>query len=366
MRELYVSLVYVFLVTAGFAAPFAFGLGYVWVDVFYPQVIVNLLSVVPVALITGGGAIIGYLLMDRRSPPRLTLFTCLSALFIVWITVTTFLWPEVPDAAFLKWNWAVKGPVFCLFIPFIFRTRIQIESFLLVYIFGAAANIIPFGVKTLAGSGGYGKALGLMGTNVGLGEGSTLSTVSIAVIPLLLYFWSNSLILPKTRWRSVMVASLLVCAVMAPIGTAARTSLAGFAVVFGCLWLRSRRKILLSVAMVVVVAVVLSVTSASWFDRMSTVEDPNAEASAATRFLVWKWTWDYVHEHPLGGGFDVYRIDVLVHDGKDREGGQSQPALRRHYARRCTGNVGGGLCLGAALSDILPEDGRWRHTGARQ
>ena len=331
MRELYISLVFVFLATAGFAAPFAFGLGYVWVDIFYPQVIASLLSVVPVALITGGGAILGYLLMDRRSPPRLTLATC---------------------------DWAVKGPIFCLFIPFIFRTRVQIESFLLVYMFGAAANIIPFGIKTLLGSGGYGKTLGLMGSNIGLGEGSSLATVSIAMIPFLLYFWNHSLILPATKWRNLMLAGLLVCAVMAPIGTVARTAMVGFAVVFICIWLRSTHKFLIGSAIALVVVVVLSLTSASWFDRMSTVENPTAEASAAGRLLIWKWTWNYVLEHPQGGGFDVFRINVIEYKSGENNG---VPLVERGRAFHSMyfevlgehGFVGFGLFISIIVTTIL-------------
>jgi len=34
-----------------------------------------------------------------------------------------------------------------------------------------------------------------------------------------------------------------------------------------------------------------------------------SESSAMGRVAVWLWTIDYVKEHPLGGGFEVYRIN---------------------------------------------------------
>ena len=357
MRELYVVMVFVLLTTAGFVAPFVFGLGYVWVDVFYPQYVVSLLSQFPVALITGGGAILGYIVMDRRSPPRLTLHTCLVLLFILWISLTTS-WAVVPDPAFFKWNWAVKTVAFSVFIPFIFRTRVHIEAFLLVYVFSASANIIPFGVKTLMGSGGYGRTLGLLGRNIGLGEGSALSTVSIASIPVLLYFWNHSQILPKTRWTKVMLGGLLVCAVMAPIGTVARTALIGYAVIGFFIWLRSRRKVAVGILMAVAVVGILATTSKSWVDRMNTIDAPTSEASASTRLLVWKWTWDYVREHPLGGGFDVYRINVLTHDGSDNNGQSWTETGRAFHSTYFEllgehGFVGIGLFLMVALTSVM-------------
>ena len=45
---------------------------------------------------------------------------------------------------------------------------------------------------------------------------------------------------------------------------------------------------------------------------MATMGDPMADTSAAGRIAVWKWTLEYVSEHPLGGSFDVYRIDSLT------------------------------------------------------
>jgi len=40
---------------------------------------------------------------------------------------------------------------------------------------------------------------------------------------------------------------------------------------------------------------------------MSTLENYHGDSSASTRVEVWKWTLDYVRDHPWGGGFDAYR-----------------------------------------------------------
>src|SRR5690606_40090740 len=44
----------------------------------------------------------------------------------------------------------------------------------------------------------------------------------------------------------------------------------------------------------------------SYLERMGTITAHEGDQSASTRVQVWLWTLDYVSEHPLGGGFDVY------------------------------------------------------------
>jgi O-antigen ligase len=46
---------------------------------------------------------------------------------------------------------------------------------------------------------------------------------------------------------------------------------------------------------------------ASFTQRMSTIENHQADESASTRVAVWAWTIDYAKSHPFGGGFDAYR-----------------------------------------------------------
>src|SRR5689334_7028275 len=46
-----------------------------------------------------------------------------------------------------------------------------------------------------------------------------------------------------------------------------------------------------------------------WTERMGTIQTAGSDASAMGRVAAWLWTLDYVKEHPLGGGFNVYFIN---------------------------------------------------------
>lgn len=308
MQSLIVAATYCAFLILGMRAPFVLALGYVWTDLFMPQQVSSLLASVPVSLIMAAATVLGYLLLDRRRPPRLCLGIILPLLFGLWITLTTT-WAEVPFYAWAKWNWAVKTVVFSAFMPFFFRSRVQIEALLLTVLFAVGGNAIAFGLKTVFGGGGYGKSLGLLSSNVGLGEGSTLAMVCVALLPLITYVRDYSLILPSSKWMKPIYAGAMLAGVAASLGTFARTGLVCMGVYAGVTWLRSRRKVLYAVLFVAAAGLSFSLMGDRWTERMSTISNAGSEPSALGRLGVWMWTWNYVADHPLGGGFEVYRIN---------------------------------------------------------
>ena len=312
LRSFYITLIYLSFIALGISAPFVLSLGYVWVDTFDPQqVAYAILNQIPVSLIMAIAAIGGFLVLERRKG-GLTLLSVLLVVFAFWVTLTTAMWAEVPVDAWVKWNYAFKTLCFAAFVPFVFRSRIQIEAFLQIYLFAILVHFLPVGVKTLISGGGYGRTLGVVGGNSLLAEGSTLAAVSLMLVPIILYLRKHSIIIPKTRWTQLGYLGLVVVAVSAAMGTFERTGLVGMAVVAGGLWLRSRRKILYACVALVGLSGVGAVTSDAWNERISTIKDYSSESSALGRILVWKWTLGYVSTHPLGGGFNDFMIDKIT------------------------------------------------------
>ena len=128
MSDLLVVLAFVGFLAFGLVAPFFLTLGYVWVDIFYPQFVgAGLLSSVPVAFIMGAAAVGAYFLADRRAPPRLGVSLALYLLLAAWITLTSS-WAVVPEPAWGKWDVSFKTLLFSAFIPYAVRSRVQIEG----------------------------------------------------------------------------------------------------------------------------------------------------------------------------------------------------------------------------------------------
>ncbi len=323
MRSLVLLGVYVAYLALGGSAPFVFGLGYIWTDLFTPQnVAYIILNQIPVSLIMALCAIGFYALADRRDPPRPTPSLGLLVVWIMWVSLTTT-WADFPDAAWYKWNWAVKSIIFATVMPFLFRSRVQIEAAILTILLSISGNLISFGAKTIISGGGYGRQWTLgaaASSNTGLNESSTIALVSAAVIPLVLFLKRHSLIVPKSWCATIACVGITIFAVMTCLGSFARAGLVSLLVLGGLIWVRSRRKLVMLVCLGAIGAALFTVMPESWSERMDTMFKPHADSSAATRLEVWKWTLGYAADHPLGGGFDAYRSNAFtlhLPDGTD-------------------------------------------------
>jgi len=268
------------------------------------------LSSMPISFLIGAATLAAYLLLDRKNPPRFNIALICLVLFASWVTLT-LQWAVSPEAAESKWSWAFKVICFTVFVPYLFRTRIQIEALILTILFSIGATILSFGIKTAISGGGYGVFLGLYNSNYGLGEGSTLALTVVSAIPLFLFFANNSLIIPRSFYRKFLMYGFSVAAVLAAIGTTSRTGLVALVVLMFLKWVGSSRKFVHLIVLLFLAGATTFVIDESWQSRMSTITDYEQESSAAGRIAVWKWTMEFVMENPLGGGFDSFRINKI-------------------------------------------------------
>ena len=309
LRSLWLLFLYVSFIGLSTSAPFVATLGYVWVDTFRPQEVAYLiLNQLPVAMIMGIIALGSYLLVDRRAPPRLSVETVLQICMLVWINLT-LIWAQVPVAAWEKWDWVFKTLAFTAFVPFVIRSRVQIEAFAQTYVFSLAANFVPFGVKTLISGGGYGTNLGLAQGNTGLAEGGLLSTVCLMAVPLAVYLSKHAQLIPRVKIIFVAYWIIAALAVVTAIGTYERSALIGILVLGGYMWLRSKHKFGFGIAGIAVACLIAYSTSSAWNARVSTIGNFQQENSAYTRILVWRWTMEFAAAHPFGGGFQTHLIN---------------------------------------------------------
>lgn len=309
--------VYMVILAMGFQASFIFVLGYVWVDIFTPQEIAfSLISSVPVSMILGLCVFVGFFRLPKDPFVRPRAVTWITLFFGVWLTLT-LMWAAVPDAALVKWDRAFKCVMFSALVPFFLRTRVHVEAMLWTLVVSGIAHCIPFGLKVLLSGGGYGRPLGLILSNHGMGEGSTLALIAVCLVPMCLYLYKHQTLVPYPRLTKLMLGGFIALAVLTAIGTYARTGLVALGLLSLLLIMRSKSKFTYLVLVSLGAAVVAGIASDEWMGRMNTIGD-NTENSAMGRVGVWLWTLDYVAAHPWGGSFDVYRINtskLLLADG---------------------------------------------------
>jgi probable O-glycosylation ligase (exosortase A-associated) len=311
MRDLAFVSFLIALIGMGFRRPFLLVLGYVYVDIVSPQRLTYLLlNTIPISLIMVLFAVGGWALFDDKKDTRVVPRQFLLALLLIYCGVTTTQ-ADFPLEAAAKWDWVWKALAFAIFLPLTLRTRLRIEALALFMVVSAASIIIVGGIKTLVSGGGYGALNLMVSNNSGLYEGSIISTVAIAIIPLILWLAKYGTIYPPD-WRVRTFAyTLTFSCLLMPVGTQARTGLICIGVL-GIMMLRSTKRRLLYVTLVTVASlIIIPLLPASFTSRMDTIKGYKADTSAGTRLAVWAWTWEYVKDHPFGGGFDAYRQNKI-------------------------------------------------------
>lgn len=322
MLDLAITAFTLALLVLGLRRPFLWVLAYLYIDILSPQKIsYSLLAALPISLIAFVAAFLGWALLDDKRDSRFTGRQALIAVLLVYCALTTMM-ADFPVEAAAKWAWVWKALVFALFLPLTLRTRLRIEAAVLVMVLSAGAIAICGGIKTLAGGGGYGTLRLFVSENAGLYEGSTLSMMAVAMVPLVWWAARHGTLFPRGRLVTLFAAALTFACLLIPVGTQTRTGLLCIAVL-GLLALRSVRRRFLYLSLAGLAALLaVPFLPASYTQRMNTIENHQSDQSASTRVAVWMWTLDYVKDHPLGGGFDAYRGNRLRIELRDGQGGQ--------------------------------------------
>ncbi|PLK27367.1 putative O-glycosylation ligase, exosortase A system-associated [Novosphingobium sp. TH158] len=299
------------LLALGLRRPFLWVLAYLYVDILAPQKISwFLLASIPISLIVFCLAFGGWLLIDDKRDSRFTLRQALLFLLLCYCGLTT-LSADFPVEAAEKWSWVWKALVFAIFLPLTLRTRLRFEAAIMVMVLTLGAIVISGSIKTLGSGGGYGTLKLFVNDNTGLYEGSIISCVSIAAIPLVWWLARHTTVFPRNWMVRLFAVALTFACLLIPIGTQARTGLLCIVLLF-LLSLRTvKHRFLYLAAMGTLALMAIPFLPESYTKRMDTIENHQADESASTRVAVWKWTLDYVKDNPFGGGFEAYRSNRL-------------------------------------------------------
>lgn len=339
------------LLALGLKRPFLWVLAYIYIDIVAPQKISwHLLASIPISLIVFVAAFGGWLALDDKRESRFSLRQFLLLILLAWCGYTT-LGADFPEEAAIKWGWVWKAVVFAIFLPLTLRTRLRLEATVLVMILSVSAIIVGGGIKTALGGGGYGSLHLLVNDNTGLYEGSILSCVAIAVIPLILWLMKHGTIFPAD-WRVKAYAGLLAFAcLLIPVGTQARTGLICIGVLCMLALRTAKRRFLYMGLMAGAALIAVPFLPQSFTARMSTIDNHEADESASTRLAVWAWTWEYVKDNPTGGGFDSFRGNKVRYQKKDSSGSGGTTAVETSYVEDA------GRAFHSSYFEVLGEQG---------
>ena len=319
MTDLVLLIFFGFLLLLGLRHPFVWVLTYLYVDIVAPQKAGwSIMAALPVSLIAFAAAFGGWLLVDRKEGARFTFRQGLIVALLLYCALTTFT-ADFPEEAAEKWAWVWKALVFAIFLPLTLTTRLRMEGAALIMVLSLATIVINGGVKTVFAGGGYGTLALYVREDSGLFEGSIISCVAIATIPLVLWLVKHGTIFPKD-WRvKGFAAGLIFSAILMPIGTEARTGLVCAVVLVPLLMREVKNRFVYMGMASLAMLMAVPFLPQSFTERMDTIHQHQSDQSACTRIAVWAWTLDYVKANPMGGGFDAYRGNSLTFETRTAE-----------------------------------------------
>ncbi|WP_340264762.1 putative O-glycosylation ligase, exosortase A system-associated [Sphingobium mellinum] len=302
----------------GLRRPFLLIAVYAYIDIVSPQRLSYfLLNSIPISAIAFVLAVGAWIAFDDKKDCRFATRQLLLLILLAWCGYTTAT-ADFPINAATKWAWVWKAMIFAIFLPLTLRTRLRLEAVTLFMVLCASAIIINGGMKTALSGGGYGVLNLMVDNNSGLYEGSIISCVAISLIPLILWLAKHGTVFPPDwKVRGFAYALCFACLLM-PIGTEARTGLVCIVILAAMMLMRSKRRFVYGPLMAFAALAAIPFLPASFTQRMSTIENHQGDESASTRLAVWKWTLDYVKEHPGGGGFDNYLQNSFTYFMQER------------------------------------------------
>lgn len=139
-------------------------------------------------------------------------------------------------------------------------------------------------------------------------EDNNMLALAMNMILPMMFFLARS---EQRRWLRRLLWASFYCAVAGILLSYSRGALLGLAVTLGFIAVKSKKKALAGLLMVVLAFMVLTFAPPAWMDRMSNFFHGNLDESAELRLNAWKYSWTLAMEYPLtGGGFETYTPEL--------------------------------------------------------
>ncbi len=240
-------------------------------------------------------------LLFSKEPKRIpwTRETILLVIFIVWMTLTTFM-AFYSDPAWVQYNKVIKIQAGTFLTLMLVTTKERLRIFIWVIAVSIGYYGIKGGIFTIVHGGVY----RVQGPSSTFFSGNNeMGLVLIMTVPLIRY-----LHLTETRhWVKMGLAGAMFLTTIAAFGSQSRGALVALAAMGTMLWLKSRNKFMTGLLMVVSVSAALSVMPQEWFDRMNSIKNYEQDESALGRINAWKTAFNVAAGNITGGGFEMFR-----------------------------------------------------------
>ncbi len=300
MRDLFFLAVLPILLYLMARRPFiAVGM-WIWTAMFYPNAwLYGVAADFRYNLMFTAVAMIGYVVMKDKPKVAFGTVGGLILLFFAWTTVSTLLTNGLPAITWEYYLRFLKVVLLFVFVVLIIDKKLHIDFFLWCVVLSIGFFAGLEGLKYIVSGGGH-SIVGLY-EHV-LGDRNELAVAFVMTLPLCAYLMGEYG--KQSKLVRLFLFGLMGLLVTAIVGTQSR---GGFIALLGLaayLFIKSDRKIVLGILMVILVAVLSHFVTDEWTSRMNTINEAGEDASFMGRVVAWKLSFILATQNPVfGGGF---------------------------------------------------------------
>ncbi|WP_305822822.1 putative O-glycosylation ligase, exosortase A system-associated [Massilia brevitalea] len=300
MRDLFLLALLPIMLYAMVQRPFiAVGM-WVWTALFFPNGwVYGMAGHIRYNLLFTAVAILGYLAYKHKPKVQLGMIGSFVLLFFLWTCISTATTLAPSDISLEYLTRFFKVVMLFVFVALTIQDKLHVDFVLWCLVLSVGFYADLEALKFLASGGGHNIA-GMPGHV--LGDRNELSLAFVMTLPVCYYllgeYGKTSKVL---RLGLLGTMALLVFGV---IGTQSRGGFVALIALGGYMYMKSERKVLLTVLIVALVVATLPFISADYTSRIDTIGAANEDASFMSRVVSWKLSFIMAMKHPFfGGGF---------------------------------------------------------------
>jgi probable O-glycosylation ligase (exosortase A-associated) len=305
VRDILVALIVFGLLPSVLRSPVNGVLTWVWISVMNPHTQGwSFATDFPFALIVALTTIVSLLFTHEPRALPWTPLTATLAAFAAWMCVT-LPFSMFLDESLVMW-WRVMKIMLMTFVcVMLVKSARDIHRLAWVLAISLGFYGVKGGIFTLR-RGGSDRVWGPDGTIIA--DNNAIALALIMVIPLMVFLRQHS----ARRWLRHGLAGAILLTALAALGAYSRGALLAIGAMAAVLWLKSRNRGAMGIALVLATPLLLAAMPPEWTSRMETINDYQQDASAQGRINAWGMAWNLARDRLFGGGFDVYEGPVFA------------------------------------------------------
>jgi len=273
---------------------------WLWTALFFPNGwLYGFATIIRFNLLFTGVAMLSYLVYKHKPKVQLGSTGALVLLFLLWTTFSTITTIGVPDVAWEYWSRFFKVVMLFVFVVLTIKDKLHIDFVLWCVVLSVGFYADLEALKFVASGGGH-KIVGMSGHV--LGDRNELSVAFVMTLPLCYYLLGEYG--QRSKLLRLALLGTMAALAVAVIGTQSRGGFIALMALVGYMYIKSDRKILMTVLIAAIVLGLSYLVSSDWSSRIDTIATAENDDSFMGRVVAWKLSFIMAMNHPFfGGGF---------------------------------------------------------------